>query len=268
MIRLGFARRILLPTLVAWRLRESAAFTALSASCLTRSPSSYLYVSASFTEPSDSNFGRREYWNEVYENSENEEAFSWYSSWTELEPFVRELVPSFSHVLIPGMGNDGAVVDMYDAGYRNITAFDYAEAGVECAQTLLGSERIRECANIHRSGVGLLVADARNLQFDDNSFDAVLDKGTLDAIYLSGGRNKTLAAHHLAAAVSELGRVVVENGVVISVTAACVDAVQQAFDNEETIWEQIRDGTPYMTEDGYASNNVDGTSLAWSKRTA
>lgn len=228
-------------------------------------PRSLVLRESTLPEPSDSNFGRRDYWNSV---NETQDAFSWYSSWQELEPFVNEAIPlQQHHVLIPGMGNDGAIVDMYDAGYQNMTAFDYAPAGVTCARKLLTSERIREGNNSAVKGVTLLVADARNLAFADNTFDAVLDKGTLDAIYLSGGRDKELAAKHLNMAVSELGRVVVEDGVVFSISAACVDAVQHAFQSCSSDWKQIRDGTPFITEDGFASNNVDGTILAW-KRTS
>lgn len=217
---------------------------------------------SSFKEPSshDSNFGRREYWNEFYKS---EEEFSWYTGWEDLEPFVRDLVPcEKSHILIPGVGSDRAIVDMYDAGYQNLTAFDYAKAGEECSRKLLGDDRVREEGEHHSPGVILLVADARNLPFEDSSFDAVLDKGTLDAIYLSGGRDKKLAAEYLNMAVSELSRVLTKDGIVISVTAACTDAIQSAFDSFD-VWKQIRDGTPYITEDGFASNNVDATLLAW-----
>jgi ubiquinone/menaquinone biosynthesis C-methylase UbiE len=168
-------------------------------------------------------------------------------------------------VLIPGMGNDGSVVDMYESGYRNLTAFDYAPAGIDCARRLLGENRMR--TEITSPGVTLLVADARNLPFEHSSFDAVLDKGTLDAIYLSGGRDKALGARYLDMTVKELARVVVEGGVVVSITAACVDAVQNAFHNSTDYWTCIRDGCPYITEDGYASNNVDGTLLAWKRTT-
>lgn len=214
-----------------------------------------LSASSSLPEPTDSNFGRRDYWNKLYEN---QDSFSWYSGWEELEPFVRELIPNeFAHVLIPGIGNDKSIVDMFDAGYQNITAFDYAEAGVECARKLLGITRLRT--------VEVLVADARDLPFEDDSFDAIFEKGTLDAIYLSGGRDKELAAKHLEMAVSEMARMLVEGGVVVSITAACVDAVQSSFESNE--WKQIQDGSLYITDDGFASNNVDGTLLAW-KRTS
>jgi SAM-dependent methyltransferase len=95
-----------------------------------------------------------------------------------------------------------------------------------------------------------LVADARDLPFQDSAFHAVLEKGTLDAIYLSGGRDKELAAKYLELSVKELARVVVEGGIVVSITAACVEAVQNTFHDQD--WELVRDGSPYISEDGYA----------------
>ena len=204
--------------------------------------------------------------NTRYDSSSTGGTFSWYCGWKdELEPFFAELVPPERDpaVLVPGIGNDACIRDMFDAGYRRLTAFDYAPDGVECARRMLGPERLR-CM------VDLRVADARSLPYRDASYDAVLDKGTLDSIYLSGGKDKKLAREHLDMAISELARVVKVGGIVFSVTAACVDDVQRSFDacNDNMNgcrWKQIRDGTLYMTEDGYTSNNVDATILVWEK---
>lgn len=204
-------------------------------------------------EPSDSNFGRQEYWNEFYKQ---QDSFSWYSDWDDLEPFVQELIPSKElRILIPGVGNDEAIVGMYDAGYRNLVLFDYAPEGVQCARRLLGPER--------SSTVELLVADARDMPFESESFDAILEKGTLDAVYLSGGKDKALSTNHLDMAVRELARVLKPGGIMMSITAACVDKVQASFVEHASDWLQLRDGSFYMTEDGYTTNNVDGTILAW-----
>lgn len=238
-------------------------------------------------EPEGGTFGRRDYWNEEYrkassrlgsessdeENEKGDGSFSWYTGWSDLEPFFTELVPDrSSKVLIPGIGNDAAMVDMYDSGYKRMTAFDYAPEGVECARKMFGPDRLKATDGGSDDdagdsfGASLLVADARSLPFEGSYFDAVLEKGTLDAVYLSGGKDKALAAHHLSMAVSEFARVVRPGGIVFSVTAACVDAVTVAFAaGEGTSWKQVRDGSFYMTEDGVASNSVDATILAWER---
>lgn len=236
-------------------------------------------MSVSLPEPNDSKFGRQDYWNQFYEAQEEEGSFSWYSNWDELEPFCREILggpysdkkQQQQHVLVPGVGNDALLRDMYDSGYKYITAFDYASAGIECQKHLLGS-RIRnnndDDDDADSNNINLVVADARNLPFFNSTFDSVIDKGTLDAIYLSGGIDKVLGQKHLNMAVSELARVLKPGGIALSISAACVDAVQSSFQestNTDNVWKQIHDGSFYITDDGYTSNNIDGTLLAWER---
>lgn len=227
----------------------------------------------------ESNFGRMAYWDESYtqpttttaskEEDEEVQVFSWYCGWTdELGPFFEELVPEKdSLILVPGIGNDAAIRDMFDeGGYQKLMAFDYAPQGVECAKAMFGEKRIQTITKKVDISNGDIfkVCDARDLssEYSDDTFDAVLDKGTFDSIYLSGGKDKEKAKTNLSMAISEMKRVLKDDGVVFSVTAACVDAVREAFE-EDSEWKQLRDGSLHITEDGYASNNVDATMLAW-----
>ena len=289
----------------------------------------------------ESNFGRRQYWDESYrhaqikaekcsKNTEEEgdnstlttpaattgadtttTLYSWYGGWEdELGPFVTELFPNRSAlILIPGIGNDPCIRDMYDIGnYHRLMGYDYAPAGIACAKQMFGPHRLQticealqlkvptatvsspiprnnhtvmddDTGSITDSTI-LRVCDARNLtaEYATNLFDGVFDKGTYDAIYLSGGKNKTKATENLALAVAETKRIVKEHGIVFSVTAACVDAVRAAFANNEDNdidntakdnsriyydWTPLRDGNFHITADGYTSNNVDATMLAW-----
>ena len=169
------------------------------------------------------------------------------------------LVPDRSaRVLLPGVGNDEAMVDMYDAGWTSLTAFDYSEEAVACAARLFGDERLQ-------NGVALNVADAKKLPYAPG-FDAALDKGTLDAVYLSGGRDAEDRMKNLQCAVNELGRVIRPGGVVLSVTGAAADHLPAAFTAQSDVWRVLWDGSPHITEDGFASINVDATLLAWERR--
>ncbi len=235
-------------------------------------------------DESESNFGRMAYWDESYQqqeastNSGNEDTsvFSWYCGWTEeLGPFFEELVPDKdSIVLVPGIGNDVAIRDMFDVGgYQKIVAFDYAPQGVEAAKAMFGKDRLNTIAeSMTKTSIisedVFRVCDARDLSNDfvEDTFDAILDKGTFDSIYLSGGKDKEKARKNLDMSVSEIKRVLKKDGIVFSVTAACVDAVQDAFDRDDD-WEQVRDGSLHITEEGYTSNNVDATMLAWKLKT-
>ena len=211
-------------------------------------------------DEADSNFGRMGFWNQCYEE---EDEFSWYAEWNDIQPFFSELVPPNNdlgiqpRVLLPGIGNDKSMVDMYDFGYSEMTAYDYAPEGVECAKRFFG-DRVN-------NGCNLQVADARDLPYDTDSFDAILEKGTLDAVFLSGARDKDLAAEYLDMAVSEMARVIRPGGVVMSITAAAADAVQESFAKLDSKWKVLRDGGFYVTDDGYTSNNIDATIFVWER---
>lgn len=252
-------------------------------------------LASNLKEPdeSESKFGRMSYWDESYRREEklktdqggsgdeDENVFSWYCGWTEeMGPFFEELVPNKeAMILVPGIGNDVSIRDMFDVGgYHTIAAFDYAPEGVECAKAIFGEKRLKTIAekidalstvsdgenkekNIDEV---FRVCDARDLSDDyrDNTFDAVLEKGVLDSIYLSGGKKKNKRQENLGMAVSEMKRVLKEDGIIFSVTAACESAIREAFEKDKD-WTQVRDGEFHMTEDGYTSNNVDATMLAW-----
>jgi hypothetical protein len=81
-----------------------------------------------------------------------------------------------------------------------------------------------------------LVRDARQLDEEwAQEFDAILEKGALDAIYLSGDGN-------FEKAVLELTRVIKTDGVCISISGVVPDELRRrVFDNQE--WDWVRDGT-------------------------
>jgi SAM-dependent methyltransferase len=227
-------------------------------------------------DPENSTFGRQDYWNQVYEKQSN---FSWYAGWEELQPFVDEFLGDHqkkdARVLIPGVGNDATLVDMYDDGYLYLTAMDYAPEGIERSREMLGESRIRKdmddgSTSSTSTGVDLVVADARDLRevFDDHVFDAVIEKGTLHTIFLSGGQDKGKAVENLNMAISELGRCIKPGGIWISIAAVVVDQIQASFDARDDDWDcLVEKESLYVTEDGYTSNNIeDGTLLVWRKR--
>ena len=204
-----------------------------------------------------------------------ESNYSWYAGWSDLQPFVDEFLSAnaqprnSTRVLVPGVGNDATIVDMHDYGYSRITAMDYAPEGIERCREMLGGERLREPqSDVDGVGVRLVVADARDLKgvFGEGSFDAVFEKGTLDAIFLSGGSDKELACKNMEMAISEMTNCVRPGGVWISVAAVVVDQIEASFKGRND-WEYIVEkDCLYMTEDGFTSNNIDGTLMVWKRR--
>lgn len=201
-------------------------------------------------------FGTKEYWDGMYEGSGAActadglpaEEYSWYCGWRELQPFWTEFVPSTdARVLMPGVGSDNTVRDLFDSGWQDLTAFDYSAAGVERAASLYGDRPIK-----------LTCADATCLPYDTASFDAVLDKGTLDAIGIA-------SKDALRASATELARTVVTGGVVLSVSRA-LEAHEMLTAFAPAQWEVLLDGGLHVAETGEVSTDTAANLYVWRRR--
>jgi SAM-dependent methyltransferase len=187
-----------------------------------------------------SSFGTKEYWDELYQGRGDfpAEEYTWYF---DLEKYSRYVIQHVSpkdsavnNILIPGIGNDPILLDLRNKGYKRqrITATDYSEHAIERQRDLLSQGYYGD--DIER--IELYRMDARKMPLDwANKFDAILEKGALDAIYLSGDGNFELA-------VQEFERVLRPGGILISVSGVVpAELRRSAFDSRK--WNWIRDGS-------------------------
>ena len=179
-----------------------------------------------------SSFGTKEYWDELYLGRGDFPAdeYSWYFGWDTYDKFVRQYVPKTdAEILIPGIGNDPILLDLLQAGYTKLTAGDYSEHAIERQVDLLSYEQAPAADTIE-----LVTMDARQMNPDwTNRFDAVLEKGALDAIFLSGDGN-------LESTVAELERVIKPGGVLISVSGVVPEDLRKEVFRD---WTWVRDGS-------------------------
>jgi SAM-dependent methyltransferase len=170
------------------------------------------------------------YWDDVYSGRGDfpSEEYSWYYGWEGYQNYVRQYVPDKTcEILIPGIGNDPILLDLLQSGYTQLTATDYSEHAIERQVDLVSYEYSEDAVDMH-------CMDARQMDPDwTHRFDAILEKGALDAIYLSGDGNLELA-------VKELERILKPNGVIVSVSGVIpAELRRQVFRD----WEWLRDGT-------------------------
>jgi hypothetical protein len=228
----------------------------------------------------------------VMPNDLPSDKYSWYCGWTELQPFWDMLITPLitdgndnKHsvkVLIAGIGNDITPIQMYDDGWTNMIAFDYSEDGVCRAKELFGPDRlllsqqqekdnddvdeqstvdatISSSCNGGGGTAKLITADCRSLPIPNGHIDAILDKGTLDAIYITG-------PEVFRDSVKELTRVTsCDGGMIVCISAVIPQEVMlDAFgsnscsssrsDNEEECcWETVHDGGLAFADGGEAS---------------
>ncbi|CAK5283375.1 unnamed protein product [Mycena citricolor] len=111
--------------------------------------------------------------------SEDDASFDWFKTYSDLAPYVRELIPDKdARILMLGCGNSTLSQDMYDDGYKNIVNTDYSRIVIE---------QMRTRHETARPDMEWVEMDVRDLKFPDESFDVAIDKGTMDAMMTAKG---------------------------------------------------------------------------------
>jgi len=188
-----------------------------------------------------SDFGTKVYWDSMYEGMGDFQAdeYSWYYGFESIKPILQQYLDASTSAekavlttLIPGCGNDPLLLDLYNSGYTSLTAFDYSQGAIDRQSTMLeylpmGSD----------DAIDLRVEDARSLPEDwENNFDVTIEKGALDAIYLSGDGNFEKAAEELKRVTKR------RTGLFISCSGVVPEDLRRSvFTKDEWTW--LRDGS-------------------------
>jgi SAM-dependent methyltransferase len=215
-----------------------------------------------------SSFGRKQYWDDVYNGVGDfpAEQYSWYYGYDEISRHIKQWFPNHNknnknndksmtyRLLLPGIGNDNLLLDLLKAGYRDITAQDYSRgallrqldlltsggwcgAGPAPAAALGSSTATTTSASATAPRIVLSHSDVKNLPFADGTFDGIIEKGLLDAVYLSDQ-----TSDNLRLAVQSLTRCLKPGGILLSVSGVIPPDVRaNVFNTDDYEWR--RDGT-------------------------
>ncbi|GLT60244.1 hypothetical protein SLA2020_330170 [Shorea laevis] len=156
-----------------------------------------------FATSSTQAYGETWYWNNRYGNESG--PFDWYQKYPSLAPLIRLYVPhNHQRILVVGCGNSAFGEGMVDDGYQEVVNVDISSVVIKAMQNKYQS----------RPQLKYVEMDVRDMgAFEAGSFDAVIDKGTLDSI-LCGNNCRENATRML----EEVGRVLKDNGVYILIT--------------------------------------------------
>ncbi|OIV99672.1 hypothetical protein TanjilG_17482 [Lupinus angustifolius] len=119
------------------------------------------------------NYGDALYWDARY-IEDNGVSFDWYQRYSSLRPFIRSFItPLSSRILIVGCGNAAMSEDMVKDGYQDIMNVDISSVAIQ-----MMTDKYH-----HIPQLKYMQMDVRDMSFfADDSFDAVIDKGTLDSL--------------------------------------------------------------------------------------
>ncbi|XAR63483.1 Endothelin-converting enzyme 1 [Bertholletia excelsa] len=137
------------------------------------------------------NYGDALYWDARYLQEGG--SFDWYQRYAALRPFVRKYIPTCSRILVVGCGNAVMSEDMVKDGYEDITNIDISSVAIDMMRKKY--EHIPQLKYIQM--------DVRDMSFfPDESFDGIIDKGTLDSLMC--GTDAPISAAQMLGEVSRL----------------------------------------------------------------
>ncbi|KAK8571667.1 hypothetical protein V6N13_047325 [Hibiscus sabdariffa] len=159
-------------------------------------------------------FTSKENWDNFFTIRGSDDSFEWYAEWPQLRDSLLPLLqqqplPSSSpslQILVPGCGNSRLSEHLYDAGFGDITNIDFSKVVISG----MLRRNVRDRPNMRWR-----VMDMTQMQFPDDTFDVVLDKGGLDAL-MEPELGPQLGSKYL----SEVKRVLKSGGKFICLTLA------------------------------------------------
>ncbi|XP_040895833.1 eEF1A lysine and N-terminal methyltransferase [Toxotes jaculatrix] len=160
-------------------------------------------------------FSSAEYWERFFKKR-GEKAFEWYGDYNKLCGVLHKYIKVQDKVLVVGCGNSELSEQLYDVGYKHLTNIDISET-VVTHMNQRNAER--------RPGLTFQQVDATQTPYEDASYQAALDKGTLDA--MASEEEGALAKKML----TEVGRVLSIGGRYVCVTLAQESVIKLAVEH-------------------------------------
>ena len=142
-------------------------------------------------------FKKQHYWEQRYRT---EESFDWFCELPSFEHLLTPHVNFTDRILNLGCGNSTLSFSLYERGHRNIDNIDFS-------QTVIERMKERSLA-LSVPSLKWHVMDMLHLEFDSETFDVVLDKGSLDALMVDQGdvwNPKQEVIERVEKALSEVG---------------------------------------------------------------
>jgi ubiquinone/menaquinone biosynthesis C-methylase UbiE len=164
-------------------------------------------------------FSSRAYWESKYQGKN--ELYEWFQPWSTFRSAVLPLLANCSHILNVGCGNSPMSFDMLADGFRLVESIDISETVIaQMQQRYAGEARLKWA-----------VMDSLSLDFPDSSFDAVIEKGVIDAFSTS-----SIGFDRIRGMLQQIARVLKPRGVFIAICYGSPTLRLPEFQREPLNW--------------------------------
>ncbi|EEC03604.1 conserved hypothetical protein [Ixodes scapularis] len=119
-----------------------------------------------------SEFASEKYWNEFFQKR-GKAAFEWYGEYWQLCGTLYKYLKKSDKLLVVGCGNSSLSADLYDSGYTSNVSIDISKVVIQ--QMIEKYGETRPHMQFHQM-------DASKMEYADEEFSVVVDKGTVDAL--------------------------------------------------------------------------------------
>jgi len=151
-------------------------------------------------------YGKATYWDERY--TKDPEPFDWYQRYSGVRDLINQYIKREDIILMAGCGNSRLTEDMFEDGYTSITNIDISKV---CVDQMM--ERFRDKPTLQWQQMNVC-----SLDFPDETFDVVVDKGTMDSVLCGEG-----STANVAKMCGEVSRVLKPSGVFFIVSYGVPD---------------------------------------------
>ncbi|KAH9614014.1 hypothetical protein KSS87_022803 [Heliosperma pusillum] len=168
------------------------------------------------------------YWNERFDK---EQHYEWFKDYSHFRHLILEHIKPHSSVLELGCGNSQLSEEMHKDGITNITCTDLSPVAVHNLHTRLSSKGFKE--------IKAMVADMLDLPFKDETFDVVIEKGTMDVLFVDSGDPWNPQAETVRKVMTMLQgvhRVLKPDGIFISISFGQPHFRRPIFEAPEFTW--------------------------------
>ncbi|KAL2609730.1 hypothetical protein R1flu_028303 [Riccia fluitans] len=149
------------------------------------------------------------YWNDRFAR---EDHYEWFKDYTHFRHLILANVKPTDQVLEVGCGNSQMGIEMYKDGITQITRTDLSPVAVKRME--------EKSVALAYKGIRHQVADMLDLPFEDETFDVVIEKGTVDVLFVDSGdpwNPSQDVVNRVEKMLKETHRVLTPNGIFISI---------------------------------------------------